>query len=509
MGRTEKSQGLAPPAIRKDARAKQARQIINRTVPAILASNARARRGAEGSELVIDPERGIVEKEKDRSKDGGEYTGYVKRKGQGRRKLKSFEVEVEVEVEHGDGNAKGKRKGKQRGGDDIDEELLNLTLKSTLPQPPLPTSLTKPRKIRIITTDTLTAAHLLTFPSTSTTSTQPSKSSKKSPNPCILNMASPLRPGGGVLTGATSQEESLCARTTLLPSLKESFYRLPELGGIYTADVLVFRNALPINHNAGELAVAERWWIDVISAGMLRFPELEGEEGERRLSKRDREAAEGKIRAVMRMAQGRGVRKLVLGAWGCGAYGNPVGDVAWAFRRVLDGSPPSNTSGRKVKAKEDVETWDGIEEVVFAISNRKMAKEFAEAFGGGIEVEAGPSSTNVEEDEEEDKVAEELRTKIQEMESQLSKVWNADLKARMGTVLDGLKAQLKERDGEDEASDDDEDKNERNDAKDSRTRDDETLDTVNRSYEDEGGKSSDDGSDDDGWAPNPHDLNVR
>jgi len=38
-------------------------------------------------------------------------------------------------------------------------------------------------------------------------------------------MASPLRPGGGVLTGATSQEEFLCARTTLYPSLREKFYR--------------------------------------------------------------------------------------------------------------------------------------------------------------------------------------------------------------------------------------------------------------------------------------------
>src|ERR1700753_4284550 len=52
-------------------------------------------------------------------------------------------------------------------------------------------------------------------------------------NVAVLNMASPLRPGGGVLNGASSQEESLCSRTTLLPSLRESWYRLTEYGGIW------------------------------------------------------------------------------------------------------------------------------------------------------------------------------------------------------------------------------------------------------------------------------------
>ena len=58
-------------------------------------------------------------------------------------------------------------------------------------------------------------------------------------------------------------------RTTLLPSLKESFYHLPELGGIYTPDVLVFRNGLPLGDATGELGVGERYFVDVVTAGML------------------------------------------------------------------------------------------------------------------------------------------------------------------------------------------------------------------------------------------------
>jgi uncharacterized protein (TIGR02452 family) len=463
MGRTEKSQGLAPPAVRKDIRAKQARHVVNKVVPALLASNARARKGADGSELIPNPgpigAEGHHGKNKDGARaEGGEEAGYVKRKGQGRRKFKGGKDDEEekggrdVDIVRDVGKARGKGRGKKRN-DSLDEGLSSLKLESTINSPSNPPS--KPRSVRIITTDSLTAAHMLANPSMYNDSTTPTwkSTSKKQPNPCILNMASPLRPGGGLLTGATSAEESLCARTTLLPSLKESFYRLPEYGGIYTHDVLVFHSALPLGDSASELSPTERWYVDVISAGMLRFPELEGEEDEeKRLSKRDGEIVESKIRAVLRIAEQKGVKGLVLGAWGVGAYGNPVKDVAEAFAKVLHGGNPIPSSGGKKNSKSlsmCVETFSTIENIIFAIPNRKVASDFAAAFGGKMEVEDGPgaSSDDDEEEEDEDKVAEELRNKIQEMEGQLSKVWNPDLKARLGAVLDGLKVQLKEREG--------------------------------------------------------------
>ncbi|KAI4704813.1 hypothetical protein J4E89_009690 [Alternaria sp. Ai002NY15] len=487
MGRTEKSQGLAPPAVRKDIRAKQARHVVNKVVPAILASNARARRGADGSELIPNPGPNGTVGQDSKSRDGArvegsEDTGYVKRKGQGRRKVKGGKDDVEEEdARNGDvgrdaGKGRGKGRGKKRN-DSLDEGLSNLNLNSTATS--TPDSSRKPRYIRMITMDALTAAHMLANPSSydATATTTSKQTSKRQPNPCILNMASPLRPGGGLLAGATSAEESLCARTTLLPSLKESCYRLPEYGGIYTHDVLVFRSALPLGDSAGELSPTERWYVDVISAGMLRFPELEGEEEEeKRLSKKDREIVESKIRGVLRIAEQKGVKGLVLGAWGVGAYGNPVRDVAEAFAKVLGGGSSASSSGGKKNNKSPstgAETFPSIENIIFAIPQRKVASDFAAAFGGKIEVEEGPGASgddNDEEDDEEDKVAEELRSKIQEMDGQISKVWNPDLRARLGTILDGLKAQLREREGtprtgsvddgeenEDEDEDDDED----------------------------------------------------
>jgi uncharacterized protein (TIGR02452 family) len=437
MGRTEKSQGLAPPAIRKDIRAKQARHIVNKVVPSILASNARAKRGTESSEVIADP--GPAFSNNVHLKDvGGEDVAYVKRKGQGRRKAKAGQ-EMDDE-DTGPSKGKTKKSGKRRN-DSINEDMSTLSPNPEATAPPE----RKDYTIRIITTDSLTAAQIL--------ASNRAKQAKKSDNVCVLNMASPLRPGGGVLAGATSQEEFLCARTTLLPSLTEEFYRLPEFGGIFTSDVLVFRSPRPLGDNAGELGAGERYWVDVISAGMLRFPDLEREEDEvKRLGKKDREVVERKMRAVLRIAAAKGVKKLVLGAWGCGAYGNPVGDVAEAWSRVLSASAAEGAKKKKVIPRE---VWPDLEEVVFAIPSVKIASGFAQAFGnGGVQIEEGPRGLGEddEDDEHVDEVAQELRSKIEEMESQVNNVWNADLKTRLGIILDGLKAQLKEREGEQDAS---------------------------------------------------------
>lgn len=439
MGRTEKSQGLAPPAIRKDIRAKQARHIVNKVVPSILASNARAKRGTESSEVIADP--GPAFSNNVHLKDvGGEDVAYVKRKGQGRRKAKAGQ---EIDDE-GAGPSKGRiKKSGRRRNNSINEDLSTLSLN---PEATVPAPEKKDRTVRIVTTDSLTAAQIL--------ASNRAKQAKKSDNVCILNMASPLRPGGGVLAGATSQEEFLCARTTLLPSLKEEFYRLPEFGGIFTPDVLVFRSPGPLGDNAGELGAGERYWVDVISAGMLRFPDLEGEEDEiKRLGKKDREVVERKMRAVLRIAAAKGAKKLVLGAWGCGAYGNPVGDVAEAWSRILS-APPAE--GAKRNKASPIGVWPDLEEVMFAIPSVRMATEFARAFGnGGVQIEERSRGLGEddEDDEHVDEVAQELRSKIVEMESQVNNVWNADLKTRLGVILDGLKAQLKEREGEQDVSD--------------------------------------------------------
>ena len=418
MGRMEPTIGLAPQAHRKDVRAKQARSIINKTIPALLASNARARRGVEEASLIVDPP------------------------ALGSRD----EQQAEGAAERRDGR-KGKEKGKAKPQEEVPE------------QPPTPLPERQDIKIRIRVTDTLTAAYLLSHPAQDAAGAEKRahrrSSSANAPNPVILNMASPLRPGGGVLNGATSQEEFLCARTTLYPSLREPFYRLPEIGGVFTKDVLVFRDAGGLEEP--ELGVKERWWVDVITAGALRFPDVEeGEGGAMRFSSaRDREVMEKKMRAVMRIACAKGARRIVLGAWGCGAYGNPVAEVARGWKKVILGPEEGKGGGnrrKKGRGNAQGEVWEGVENVVFAILDRKMAEEFSRCFGGGVVIEDELSEEEdggSEEGQEGTKVIviEELNSKIKEMEAQITQVWNPDLKARLETVLSGLRRELADRGG--------------------------------------------------------------
>ncbi|KAK4061088.1 uncharacterized protein Triagg1_10515 [Trichoderma aggressivum f. europaeum] len=291
----------------RDERAKAAKLFLNKKVPSILKSNARARKGIESVQLIIDPPR-IIPREA-------------------------------IAPAAATTNSESTKQTDDNDSAPISQKSLNY--------------------IRIWPVDTLEAA---------------SRLSKSGPSRiAVLNMASPLRPGGGVLTGATSQEEWLCARTTLYPSLHEDFYRLPEIGAIYTPDVLVCKTW---DAEPSDLKPADQFFIDVITAAMLRLPEVEtNQQGELTYSEqKDRDMVLANMRCVMRILRSRHIERVVLGAWGCGAYGNPVDEIARSWRRVL--------LGPRAKRSERVEVYDDME-VVFAIKDHNMARRFTTAFGTG------------------------------------------------------------------------------------------------------------------------------
>ncbi|KAJ3570110.1 hypothetical protein NPX13_g5840 [Xylaria arbuscula] len=102
MGRTEPTVVKPPAAFRRDARAKRARTVINKVIPALLSAHPRARRGIERSELIVDPPRlsqvkaGQQQGDKngedplriDGAEEGGRKASGVRRGG-GRRKVNS------------------------------------------------------------------------------------------------------------------------------------------------------------------------------------------------------------------------------------------------------------------------------------------------------------------------------------------------------------------------------------------------------------------------------------
>ena len=377
MGRQQPSKSLAPPPVRKTQRAKAAKSTLSRTIPALLASDARARRGVENAELIVDPPAATT---------------------------------ASTQTQDGSIRSAGTGEERTRNGP---ESRSSAT--AAIPH------------ISIHITDTLGAAqtlhHVGGHRRPSSCGQQPRKQRR---NVAILNMASPLRPGGGVRQGATSQEEHLCTRTTLLPGLREEWYRLPSAGGIWSPDVLVFRVG------ARELPRADRFHVDVVSAALLRFPEVR--DGRYALQA-DREACVRQIRALGRILAEKRVERVVLGAWGCGAFGNPVAEVGRAFRSVLADGKDS-----------------ALKEVVFAITDAAMAEAFAEAWGDGIEI--GRTEAHDGDVEDRDKVDDEasleLEAKISELEMQIEQTRFPAMQERLGSVLDRLKAQRAA--GEDKSS---------------------------------------------------------
>ena len=141
----------------------------------------------------------------------------------------------------------------------------------------------------------------------------------------LLNMASELCPGGGVKSGAVAQEESICRRTTLYPTLTQQQYPLMHDEVIYTPNVKVVKDRS--HARCPQINIA-----GIVSAAAIRRPTL-SEFGE--LYKFDSDLLKNKIRMVLEVFEYAKMDHLVLGAWGCGAFCNPPKNVAAAFYEVL------------------------------------------------------------------------------------------------------------------------------------------------------------------------------
>lgn len=177
-------------------------------------------------------------------------------------------------------------------------------------------------------------------------------------NPAVLNMASAYRPGGGVLNGARAQEECIFRRSNLFMSLylfdrqmydlviepnMDGMYELSfiqqgypmdeNFGGIYSADVTVFKDGkYEWLHNPYQTAFISVAAMNVNRA--LRQGENILVDG--RLSDRAVAITKNKIRTIYRIGILHGHDSLVLGAWGCGAFGNPPEQMAQLFIDVLN-----------------------------------------------------------------------------------------------------------------------------------------------------------------------------
>jgi uncharacterized protein (TIGR02452 family) len=151
-----------------------------------------------------------------------------------------------------------------------------------------------------------------------------------------LNFASAKNPGGGFLTGATAQEESLARASGLYAMLLGD----PMYGHhrsrndpmyttwvIYSPDVPVFR--LDDGQLLDEPYLCSFLTSPAVNVGALRHRDRRGDEVRRVMQER--------IERVLGVAALHGHEVLVLGAWGCGVFKNDPEQIAELFHIALAG----------------------------------------------------------------------------------------------------------------------------------------------------------------------------
>jgi len=155
-------------------------------------------------------------------------------------------------------------------------------------------------------------------------------------NPVALNFASATEPGGGFLRGARAQEEYLARSSSLFACLENNrmyaFHRSqldPFYSDyvIYSPDVVVFRDDDGVLlENPYSCAILTS---PAVQANAVRkyMPEEEDRIGAVMWSR---------ILKVLAAAIRHQHTSIVLGAWGCGAFGNDGYEIARLFKKALD-----------------------------------------------------------------------------------------------------------------------------------------------------------------------------
>ena len=155
----------------------------------------------------------------------------------------------------------------------------------------------------------------------------------------VLNFASAKHPGGGVTRGARAQEESICRASTLYPCLntdflKDNYYsyhmnKVKEYSNriIYIPNIIVFKSDEDI---FSKILTEDKWYnIDIISCA------AHNQKAYKLSYEKLKELNYNKIKAIIDCAVENNIDILILGAFGCGAFGNDPKLVSKIFKKIL------------------------------------------------------------------------------------------------------------------------------------------------------------------------------
>lgn len=167
---------------------------------------------------------------------------------------------------------------------------------------------------------------------------------------CILNFASSVAPGGGVLTGEQAQEESICRVSTLYFALSDpetagKFYdyhweliRAGQMNRRNRDDIVYTPGVVAVRDDANDEALmGEQDWysMDVITCAAPDLRQLGDKAQFSPTMEELRRLYETRWHCILAAAARHEADVLILGAIGCGVFANPPDLVVQAFNNVL------------------------------------------------------------------------------------------------------------------------------------------------------------------------------
>ncbi|PXY35017.1 MULTISPECIES: TIGR02452 family protein [Prauserella] len=151
--------------------------------------------------------------------------------------------------------------------------------------------------------------------------------------PACLNFASARKPGGGYRTGARAQEESLARASGLVRCLESApaYYEhhREHRDPLYT-DRIVYSPGVPVFRDDEHALLDEPYQVAFLTAAAPNATAASDEQRARIPPVLRERAAK-----VLTVAHHNGHSRLVLGAWGCGVFGNDPRLVAGTFADLL------------------------------------------------------------------------------------------------------------------------------------------------------------------------------
>jgi uncharacterized protein (TIGR02452 family) len=148
--------------------------------------------------------------------------------------------------------------------------------------------------------------------------------------PLALNFANGVEPGGGFLRGARAQEEALCRSSALVLTLcADPMYDAHRRDAPHeSSDWVILSENVPVFRSDDGRSLEPPWLLSFATCA-APFATDVGQP-------RSADLLRARIHRVLAVARAYGYDTLVLGAWGCGAFGNDPARTARDFRRALE-----------------------------------------------------------------------------------------------------------------------------------------------------------------------------